>query len=831
VKLPLSWLRAHVDLDLPVEDLVEVMSLNGLEVEAVHTPGRGTAGVRTARVLSWAPHPDADRLRVVHVTGDGGEGEIELVCGASNFDVGDVVAHAAPGSAIPGDGGPMRMEARPIRGVVSNGMLASARELELGDDHEGILVLPGGTPLGVDLGDLLPIGEPVVEIAVQPDRGDHLSVLGVARDLAAILDTSWHAPEVPAELDAPSIPVTIDTDGCERFVTWTLEDVAVQPSPPWLRQRLAQCGVRSIDVVVDVTNYVMLELGQPLHAFDLDRLRGPSLRVRRAEGGERLVTLDDQERTLEAGDLVIDDAERPVSLAGVMGGLDTEVRETTRRVLLEAAVWEPAAIRRTSRRLGLVSEASIRFERRVDPEGAARGVARAVQLLADLAGARPTGTGTERTAPSPDWAIRSTVTVDPARIRSLAAIDDLDADHQSALLTRAGCEVRQAGAALEVTAPSWRGDLGRPADLAEEVLRLHGYDRIPARLPTVEVTGGLTAAQRLERQARQAALAAGFHEAVTRPFVGEDAFEGLVPTTGRVELANPLAKDAAAMRPSLLEGLLAALRRNVGQGRPGTALVELGRLFRPADDPLAEVLDAFGGGWRWRTPEGDPLPVQPRAIALVAQGLQLGDRWLEAERRWSVYDLLAVFDEVVARLSPPDGAWHLQRVAVERDGFHPGRTASLRLAGHPGAEDVELGVVGQLHPDEADRRDLPEPVVVGELLLEPLLQAIPEGGYPPIPAVELVRHPALTLDVALLADDEVSYAALEDAVRRGAGELLDGLWWFDEYRGEQVGTGRRSLAIRLRLQSADRQLTDEDAEQVIGAVAAEAEAVGATLRR
>jgi phenylalanyl-tRNA synthetase beta chain len=831
VKLPLSWLRAHVDVDLPVDELVEVMSLNGLEVEAVHTPGGGTAGVRTARVLSWAPHPDADRLRVVHVTGDGGEGEIELVCGASNFDVGDVVAHAAPGSAIPGVDGPMRMEARPIRGVVSNGMLASARELELGDDHEGILVLPEGTPLGLDLGDLLPIGEPVIEIAVQPDRGDHLSVLGVARDLAAILDTTWHGPVVPAPLDQPSIPVAIETDGCERFVTWTLEDVAVQPSPPWLRQRLAQCGVRSIDVVVDVTNYVMLELGQPLHAFDLATLRGPSLRVRRAAGGEHLTTLDDQERVLEPGDLVIDDAERPVSLAGVMGGLDTEVSASTTRVLLEAAVWEPASIRRTSRRLGLVSEASVRFERRVDPDGAARGVARAAQLLTELAGARPTGTGTERTEPTPAWAARTTVTVDPTRVQRLAAIDDLDADRQRTLLTRAGCEVEAVGDRLEVTAPSWRGDLTRPADLTEEVVRLHGYDRIPARLPLVELTGGLTAAQRLERQARQAALAAGFHEAVTRPFVGEDALEGLVPTAGRVELANPLAKDAAAMRPSLVEGLLAALRRNVGQGRPGTALVELGRLFRPADDELATVLDAFGGDWRWRTPDGQELPVQPRTIALVAQGLRLGERWLDSDARWSVHDVLAVLDEVVARLSPPDRSWSLARVEVERDGFHPGRTASLRLAGRPGVEDVEIGFAGQLHPDEADRRDLPEPVVVGELLLEPLLRAVPDGGYPPVSAVELVRHPALTLDVALIADDEVPYATLEAAVRRGAGELLDGAWWFDEYRGEQVGEGRRSVAVRLRLQSPDRQLTDEDAERVIEAVAGEAAAIGATLRR
>jgi phenylalanyl-tRNA synthetase beta chain len=831
VKLPLSWLRTHVDLDLPIDDLVAAMSLNGLEVEQVHRPGSGTAGVRTARVLSWGPHPDADRLRVVHVTGDGGQGEIELVCGAANFDVGDVVAHAAPGSTIPGEHEPFRMEARPIRGVVSNGMLASARELQLGDDHEGILVLPDDTPLGVDLDELLPIGEPVIEIAVQPDRGDHLSVLGVARDLAAILDTTWHGPDVPAALGTPSIPVSIETDGCERFVTWRLEDVAVRPSPPWLRQRLAQCGVRAIDVVVDVTNYVMLELGQPLHAFDLATLRGPSLRVRRATGGERLVTLDDQERVLEAGDLVIDDAERPVSLAGVMGGLDTEVSASTQQVLLEAAVWEPASIRRTSRRLGLVSEASTRFERRVDPEGAARSAARAAQLLGELGVARATGTGAERTEPAPVWATRDTVTIDPDRIRRLAAVDDLDADRQSALLGRAGCHVAGLDGRLEVTPPSWRGDLQRPADLAEEVLRLHGYDRIPATLPLVAVTGGLTHAQRLEREARRTALAAGFHEAITRPFVGERAFEGVCPTAGRVELENPLAKDAAAMRPSLLDGLLAALRRNVGQGRPGTALVELGRLFRPDGDELGAVLDAFGTGWRWTAPDGGPLPIQPRTLALAAQGLRLGERWLDQDDRWGVYDLLAVLDEVVARLAPPDAPWMLTRVPVERPGLHPGRTASLRLAGIPGAEEAEIGLVGQLHPEESDRRDLPEPVVVAELLLEPLLRRIPDAGHPAVRARELVRHPALTVDVALVAEDAVTYATLERVVRRGAGDLLDGLWLFDEYRGEQVGEGRRSLAIRLRLQAPDRQLTDDDAERVIERVAGEARTVGATLRR
>ncbi|MEX2504465.1 MAG: phenylalanine--tRNA ligase subunit beta [Egicoccus sp.] len=831
MKLPLSWLRSFVDVDLPLDELLDVMSLNGLEVEGVDTPGAGTAGVRTAKVLHWEPHPDADRLRVVRVTGDGGDGEIELVCGAANFDIGDVVAHAGPGSSIPG----MTMEARKIRGVVSNGMLASARELQLSDEHEGILILPGQTPLGADLTDLLPVGEPVIEVAVQPDRGDHLSVLGVARDLAAILDTTWREPEgIPAALDAPTIPVDLQTDACERFVTWALEDVTVQPSPPWLRQRLGQCGVRSIDVVVDVTNYVMLELGQPLHAFDLDRIAGPRLTVRDGRDGETVVTLDDQQRRLEAGDVVIDDADGPVSLAGVMGGASTEVTAETRRVLLEGAIWDPARIRRTSRRLNLVSEASQRFERRADPEGAARGVARATQLLTDLAGAR--ATGTDAVHRDVEWAARSTITVDPARIQRLLAVDELDADRQTQLLSRSGSYVEREGGLLRITAPTWRGDLGREADVAEEVARLHGYERIPATLPTVTMVGGRSPAQQLELELRALALAGGFSEAITRPFVGDQARSGVVPTAGRVELANPLAKDASSMRPSLVEGLLVALRRNVGQGRPGTALVEFGRLFRPADDALGDVLDAFGpamadGDWRWTTPEGGPLPIQPRSVALAAQGLRLGDHHLDPEDRWSVYDLLAVVDRMVARAAPPNADWRLERAPVERDGFHPGRSAALVLRPTAESDPVEIGFVGQLHPEEADRRDLVEPVVVAELLLEPLLRAVPPAGHPPVAARTLVRHPAMTLDVALVADDAVPYAALEQAVREGAGGLLDGLWWFDEYRGEQLGEGRRSVAIRLRLQDPERQLTDADAEAVIEAIAARADAMGATLRR
>ncbi len=835
MKLPLSWLAAHVDLSttevarddgsIDVDRLVDVMSLNGLEVEEVTTPGAGTAGVRTARVLDWAPHPDADKLRVAHVTGEDGQGSIELVCGASNFDVGDVVAHAFPGSSIPGTA----MSQREIRGVVSNGMLASARELELGDDHDGILVLPADTELGVPVTDLLPIGEPVIEVAVQADRGDHLSILGVARDLAAILDTTWQAPQVPAALDEPAIPIELATDGCSRFVAWSLEDVALAPSPLWLQQRLAQCGIRSIDVVVDVTNYVMLELGVPLHAFDLDRIQGPQLTVRRADGAERLTTLDDQDRHLEPGDLVIHDAVRPVSLAGVMGGRDTEVTASTTRVLIESAVWDPASIRSTSRRLGLVSEASQRYERRVDPAGADRAAARAVALLVELAGARPTGTTVAVTDPTPAFAVRGPVEVDTERIRHLVAVDALDADRQAALLVRSGCEVEHLGSSrLRVTPPTWRSDLTREADVAEEVARLHGYEAVPALVPMLATTGGLTPAQRAEREVRDTVRAGGWHEAVTRPFVGEAALQGLVPTAGRVRLANPLAKDAAAMRPTLLEGLLQAARRNVGQGRAGTALFELGRVFRPVGDELATALDGArdqvgGDDWRWRDRAGAELPVQPRTLGLVAQGLRLGEDWLDPDDRWSVHDVLAVLDEVIRRLRP-GRAGRLTRRAVERPGFHPGRTVALLLGEH------EVGLAGQLHPDEADRRDLPEPVVAGELLLEPFLRAVDVSSTPTV-ARRLVKHPALTIDVALVAEESVPYAVLEDAVRAGAGPLLDGLWWFDEYRGEQVGADKRSVAVRVRLQAPDRQLTDEDEKQVIEAIAEAATARGATLRR
>lgn len=815
MRLPLSWLTSMVDLDLPLDALVERMSASGLEVEAVTRPGDGVRGVRAARVLHHEPHPDADSLRLVDVTGEGGDGTVRVVCGAANFDVGDVVLHATVGAELPG----MRLEARTIRGQVSQGMLASPRELGLGDDHQGLLVVGDDVVPGTHLDEAVPLGEPVIEIAVQPDRGDHLSVRGVARDLAAVLATELRAaPEGASAPTAAGVPVTLDTARVGAFVAWTLEDAVPRRSPLWVRMRLAQCGVRSIDSVVDVTNLVMLELGQPLHAFDLDRVAGERLTVREATGGERLHTLDGTERTLDDGDLVIDDAEGPASLAGVMGGARTEVHAGTRRILLEGAVWDPAAIRRTSRRLGLVSEASTRFERRVDPAGAAEAVARAAHLLTITSGARATAvTSTARSEGG--WLSGSTVTASAQRIADLLALPLPPAD-QAALLERAGCAVAVDGDELTVSAPSWRGDLGRPADLAEEIARLHGYDHVPAELPPLVRRGGLDERQRLERDLRAAVLAHGFDEIVTRPFVGDDAFAGIHPSSGRVRLANPLAQDAAAMRPGLLDGLLATLRRNRGQGRPGMAVAEVGRIHRPTGDPLGDALDAaIGTGWRWEGPDGLPLPLQPRTLGLAAYGSRGGVGWSDDDGVLTVEDVLAVLDELVRRSHLPD----LTRRPVERDGWHPGRTVLLELGG------VEVGIAGQLHPRAADAWDLPERTVAGELLLEPLLHG-PVAGAALATAPTLVRHPAVFVDVAVVAPETLSVAAIMATVGEAAGGLLEDLRWFDEFRGEQLPEGHRSIGLRLRLQDPDRQLQDADADAVLSSVAAAIEALGASLR-
>jgi len=466
-----------------------------------------------------------------------------------------------------------------------------------------------------------------------------------------------------------------------------------------------------------------------------------------------------------------------------------------------------------------VSEASTRFERRVDPEGAEEAVARAAHLLGLTSDARPVAaTSVGRSAGA--WLQRTEVAADATRIAALLALD-LDSSAQADLLRRSGCAVRVDGKQLHVTPPSWRGDLARPADLAEEVARLHGFTHIPAELPPLVLRGGRTPAQRTELELRAGVLAAGFDEVVTRPFVGERTVAGVHPSDGRVRLANPLAKDAAAMRPGLLDGLLATLRRNRGQGRAGMAIVELGRIHRPVDDVLGTALDQLlGPSWRWEGPDAQALPLQPRALGVAAYGARMGPGWLDEDDGWGVVDVLAAFDEAVRR----SGGDALERRPVVRAGWHPGRTVVLLRDG------TEVGIAGQLHPHESEHWDLPEPVVAGELLTEVLLapgagrQAAGSG------APVLARHPAVVVDVAVVAPESLAVAQVAQTVRDEAGDLLDDLWWFDEFRGDQLPAGHRSLAFRLRLQDPSRQLNDQDADAVLKRVAAGVEALGAALR-
>ena len=822
MKVPLSWLREFIALDLPVAELLEVMGRFGLEIDEVRTPGAGTHGVSVARVLDVRDHPDADKLIVVTV--DDGDGERVVCAGARNIAVGDLVPLAPPGATLPGG---VTIGRREMRGIVSDGMLCSARELQLVDDHGGIMVLDVAAAPGRDLIELIPLGEPVIEVAVPADRGDLHSVVGIARDLAAILEVELHERPAPADtVVTPRGDVAVSVaadDGCPRYVGWVVRDVTVGPAPWEMRRRLEACGVRSISNIVDVTNYVMLELGQPLHAFDVAALRGAVIDVRWARDGERLTTLDGRERTLRADDLVIADGDGPVALAGVMGGALTEVGPATTDVLLEAAVFDPAAVRRTSRRLGLVSEASTRFERRVDPGMTAAAAARAVELLGHVGGARDAGA--EVAGPGP--VAPTAITFDPDWCARFLGVTTLTADDQAALLARAGVAAHHDGDRIEATPPTWRGDLARPADLAEEIARLHGYERIPSTLPAVALRGGLTPRQRARREVRATVRAFGLSEVHTYPFVGAARSVLLEPDDpGRVVLQNPLAKDAGTMRPTLVDSLLEVARRNVGQGRAGLGLFEVARIFRPAGGPLDAVLDASAGdAWRWLRRDGDPLPTQPLTFGMAAYGRRLGPGWLDPNASWELADLVAVVDEVVRRLVPDET--RLVRVATERAGLHAGRTLSLRW------DDHEIGVLGQLDPRVAADLHLPEPVVVGEVLLDVLWGHMHDDD--PFAhvrqATPLARHPAVTVDVAVVTDDAVPYAEVAAAVRDGAGELLDALWWFDEYRGDQVGEGRRSLAFRLRLQSPERQLTDTDAEAVIEGVELAVTAIGGTLRR
>ncbi|GAC1445201.1 MAG: phenylalanine--tRNA ligase subunit beta [Mycobacteriales bacterium] len=804
MRVPVSWLRALVPaLNAPVDEIAAALVRVGLEVEQVLRVGDDVRGVRTGRVLDVEELAGFKKpIRYCHV--DIADAVHEVVCGATNFAVGDLVAFATPGGLLPGD---FAIATRQTYGRTSDGMICSARELALGDEHDGILVLPPDTPLGVDVVDLLGLRDEVLDIAVTPDRGYTLSMRGMAREVASAFGLPYDDPAdrpVPAGADGPVVRLE-DPSGCDRYVARVVTGLdPIAASPTWLQRRLTLAGMRPISLAVDVTNHVLLELGQPLHAFDLDTVTG-AIVVRRASTGERLVTLDGQDRALDPEDLVIADSTGPIALAGVMGGASTEVTSTTSSLLIESARFLPLPIARTARRHKLASEASKRFERWVDPELAPAAAQAAVRLLTELGSASAGGvTDIDEHAPPP--VLRMPVSL-PGRLAGR--------DYEEAVVRRrledVGCAV-EGEDVLRVVPPSWRPDLIGPAELVEEVLRLEGYESIPIVLPVAPAGRGLTETQRLRRAASRALAATGLLEVVLPPFVSEEALEALGGEMTPPRLVNPLAETEALLRPSLLPGLLAALQRNVGRGMSDVALYETGVVFptpgtaagfspgvagRPAADQIA-ALDAA-------------LPAQPRHAGLVLAGSR-GERPVD----WS--------DAVEAMLALGRSLGLTVRTSrLEWGPWHPGRCAELLLAGR------RVGFAGELHPRVVGRLGLPPRTVAAECNLDVLLAAAQAAG--PVPAPVVSAYPPASVDVALVVPEGVPAAAVEDALRSGAGPLLERLQLFDVYTGPQVGAGRRSLAFSMRFRAADRTLTDVEVMATRDAAVALASAlVGAELR-
>ncbi|MET7600738.1 phenylalanine--tRNA ligase subunit beta [Streptomyces sp. NPDC004082] len=832
MRVPLSWLREYVDLPATEtgRDVQAKLVAAGLEVERVERLGADLKGplvvgqVLTIEELEGFKKPI--RFCTVDVGQANGTGEPqEIVCGARNFSVGDKVVVVLPGAVLPGD---FAIAARKTYGRTSHGMICSGDELGMGDDgSHGIIVLPPEYEPGTDAVELLELVDEVLDIAVTPDRGYCLSMRGVAREAAIAYGLPLRDPallDVPAP-NAFGHPVRVsDPQGCDRFTARTVTGLDPEArSPIWLQRRLQKAGMRPISLAVDITNYVMLELGQPLHAYDRSRVQG-AIGVRRAEQGEKLTTLDGVQRTLDSGDLVITDDRGPIGLAGVMGGADTEIDDTegtTTEVVVEAAHFDAISIARTARRHKLASEASRRFERGVDPEAAAAAAQRTVDLLVLLAGGTADAGVTQVVAPSAPH----TITL-PANHPDRVAGVEYGRETVVRRLQEVGCDVYGQDE-LIVTVPSWRPDLTDPNDLAEEVIRLEGYENLPSTLPKPPAGRGLTDRQRLHRRFGRALAGAGYVEALNYPFLGEHVFDQLGleaddPKRRVVKLANPLSDEEPALRTTLLPGLLAALRRNDGRGSHDLALFETGLVFQPREEQRIAVRLPVD-----RRPTDEEiasltaaLPVQPRHAAVVLAGAREQAGWWGKGRPADWADAI----EAARTLARESGTELLVRTG-QYGPWHPGRCAELAVV-IDGAERV-IGHAGELHPRVVKALGLPARTCAAELDLDALEQA--SAGLPKGPHIS--AFPVATQDVALVVDKFVPHADVEAALRDGAGELLESIRLFDVYESEQLGEGKKSLAYALRFRAADRTLTvDEASAARDAAVALAADRTGAVLR-
>ena len=770
MKVLLSWLREFAPLDADPVALGDAMAALGTPVESMERIGEALAGVIVAQVVALRPHPDADRVQLVDV--DTGSGDLlQIVCGAFNVHVGDHVPLATVGTVMPNG---MDVARRNMRGEWSNGMLCSAAELRLGGDAGGILILAEDTVLGTSLREALGFADDILyDLEVNPNRPDAMSVAGIARDLAAHFGVLFARP-IPSVTEDAGAAATdlakveiLDPDLCGRFVARVIQGVTVGPSPRWLANRLTLLGMRPINNVVDVSNYVMLEHGQPNHPYDLNRLAGPGIRVRRARRGETLVTLDDVERSFTTDDLLICDGDdKAIGVAGVMGGASTEIAADTTDVLLEMAWFQPMAVAKTARRIGARSEASARFEKGCDPEVIDLAAARFIELLGEMSPGAAAAAGTiDERGVLPE---RVPVRLRTARVNSILGTA-LIPEEVAGYLTPIGFGVVGVGGGdHDVLIPSFRPDCEVEIDLVEEVARHHGYARIGRTTPPFARAGGLTVRQHERRALRHVLAASGYAEAMPLPFLAPGDLERSGLPGGAITITNPLVAEESVLRTSLLPGMLRAIAYNESHRNEGVALFEIGHVFRVP-------------------PSAAPLPDEREHVAVAVAGRDAA----AAVEAW------AVIEEALA---VPDARLEADVIA----GMHPTRTARIVV----GRDTV--GAVGEVDPSVLDAHEITERVAWLELNLD-LLLSLPHGERP----YRLVsRYPSSDIDLAFEVSDDVAAGDVERTLRDAAGPLLAHIELFDVFRGAQVGEGRRSLAFALRLQAADRTLTDADVAAV-----------------
>jgi phenylalanyl-tRNA synthetase beta chain len=779
MKFPESWLREHVRTDATREQLAATLTAIGLEVEGIEPVGAALEGVVVARIVSAERHPQADRLQVCSV--DVGTGEpVQIVCGAPNARAGLKAPLAQVGATLPGG---LAISAAKLRGVESFGMLCSARELAIDPDASGLLELPDDAPVGTPLAAYLGLPDATIELKLTPNRADCFSVRGIAFDAAAALGTQVEPMQIAEAAVATDAAFEVRLEAgadCPRFCGRVVEglDPAAR-TPLWMRERLKRAGLRPISPLVDITNYVMLELGQPLHAFDADRLAGPVV-VRHATPGETLKLLDEREVSLDPHFLLVTDAGRAVALGGVMGGWDTRVTDATTRVFFEAAHWRPGAIIGRSRKLGMHTDAAHRFERGVDPQLPRLAVERATSLALEVMGGRA-GPITETTLPEH--------LTDPApvvlrRARLARVLGTVVADAEVERILRAlGLRVTATADGWSVVPPTRRFDIAIEEDLVEEIARIHGYDAIPTRLPAGEVALAAPTETRVEEAVVRRQLGAdGFMEAIDYAFLDAATLATWQLGEGAVALANPLTEELGVMRTALLPGLVDSLRRNVARQQPRVRLFEIGRVFH-----------AVAG----------QAPRETRRLAAVACGAAEAEHWAHPRREVDFHDLKAALERVLALAGisarfVPSAAPH----------GHPGRSAEVW------AGDVHLGWIGHLHPRLLKALDLDHEAVGFEVDLDPATsRAVPAAGT-------LSRFPSVRRDIALVVPESTPWAALEDTLRATLGTRLRDLVLFDRYAGPGLEAGSRSLAIGLILQDVSRTLTDLDADEAVRAALA-----------